>query len=107
MRTSCDFRPILADEGPRYPWFIGRDSLGARVSHIHVALMGDASLWDRVVFRDYLRRNPDSAAEYAALKRGLAHRLGGDREAYTRAKSAFITEAIASAKAEGEPGAAR
>jgi len=95
------FRPDFGDDGPRYPWFIGRDSSGVRVSHIHVALMGDASQWDRVVFRDYLMRHSDAARDYAALKHDLALRFPDDREAYTLAKANFITEVMACARAEG------
>ena len=87
------FRPALGDDGPRYPWFIGRDRSGRRVSHIHVARMDDASQWDRIIFRDYLRRHPDVASDYAVLKRDLASRFADDREAYTTAKTAFITRA--------------
>jgi GrpB-like predicted nucleotidyltransferase (UPF0157 family) len=95
------FRPTFGDDGPRYPWFIGRDASGARLSHVHVALMGDAPQWDRVVFCDYLRRHSDVARDYAVLKRDLAARFPDDREAYTLAKTAFITEAMARAEAEG------
>ena len=89
------FRPELGDDGPRYPWFIGRDASGQRVSHIHVALVDDAPQWDRVVFRDYLKGHRDAALEYAQLKRELAARFSGDREAYTLAKTAFIRDAPA------------
>jgi GrpB-like predicted nucleotidyltransferase (UPF0157 family) len=47
--------------------------------------------WRRVIaFRDQLRRDPQTARDYAALKQRLAgeHRL--DREAYTEAKRPFI-----------------
>lgn len=94
-------RPAFGDGGPRYPWFIGRDASGAGVSHIHVALIDDDPEWDRIVFRDYLRGHPDVALDYGALKRDLASRFPADREAYTLAKTAFITEAIACARAEG------
>lgn len=97
------FRPEFGDDGPRYPWFIGRDSSGVRVSHIHVALVDDVSQWDRIVFRDYLVRHSDAACDYAALKRNLAARFPNDREAYTLAKTAFITDAMARARAEGWP----
>lgn len=99
------WRPAFGEEGPRYPWFIGRDSEGARVSHIHVALIDDDSQWERVIFRDYLRRHPRIADEYAALKRDLAVRFPDDREAYTAAKTAFIATATAAAKGEGLTGA--
>lgn len=97
------FRPAFGDDGPRYPWFIGRAPSGARVSHIHVVLNEDGPQWDRVIFRDHLRRHDDVAREYAALKRDLATRYASDREAYTLAKTAFITNAIAAAKRE-DPG---
>lgn len=97
------FRPAFGDDGPRYPWFIGRDASGARLSHIHVALIDDTPQWDRVVFRDYLRRHPDAARNYAALKRDLAARFADDREAYTLAKTAFIHAAMERAQAEGLP----
>ena len=85
------WRPTSGDDtGPFYPWFIGRDAAGRRVSHIHVAPLDMTGQWERVAFRDHLRAHPDVAAEYAALKRELASRLGDDREAYTEAKTEFI-----------------
>ena len=95
------FRPDFGDDGPRYPWFIGRDTSGVRVSHSHVALVDDASQWDRIGFRDYLRQHPNAARDYAALKRDLATRFPDDREAYTLAKTAFIAQAMVCARAEG------
>jgi GrpB-like predicted nucleotidyltransferase (UPF0157 family) len=94
------FRPKLGDEGPRYPWFIGRDQTGRRVSHIHIALTRDASPWDRLVFRDYLRAHADMADQYARLKRDLSARYRHDREAYTLAKTAFITQVLDMARSE-------
>lgn len=91
------WRPLLGGTSPSYPWFIGRDASGRRVSHIHVALVEDAAQWDRVVFRDYLRARPEAAREYAALKRELASRFAADRATYTHAKSAFILATLESA----------
>lgn len=93
-------RPAFGDEGPRYPWFIGREPSGGRVSHIHIVLANDESQWNRVLFRDRLRRHPDIAREYGALKRDLAARFPDDREAYTLAKTAFITRVTDGAKRE-------
>ncbi len=92
------FRPGLGDDEPCYPWFIGRDASGARVSHIHIALIDDASQWDRVVFRDYLRDHQDVAHEHARLKHDLAALFSDDREAYTLAKTAFITAVLGLAR---------
>lgn len=93
-------RPEFGDEGPRYPWFIGRDSSGKRISHIHVVLINDQPQWDRVLFRDYLRRHREAANSYAALKRDLAMRCADDRAAYTLGKTAFIQEILTLARAE-------
>ncbi len=47
--------------------------------------------WDEMlVFRDYLRAHPDTAREYADLKRALARRSNADRSDYTDAKAPFI-----------------
>ena len=88
------------DTGPFYPWFIGRDATGRRISHVHVVRMDAEDQWDRVLFRDYLRHHRDVADEYAALKRELAGRLGHDREAYTEQKTAFILRIMDCAKSE-------
>lgn len=60
-----------------------------RTHHLHVATL-DSPLWERLLFRDYLRVHPDEAARYAALKRELAQTYANDRDAYTDAKSAYI-----------------
>ena len=98
------WRPTSGDDtGPFYPWFIGRDAAGRRVSHLHVAPPDMTGQWERVAFRDHLRSHPEVAAEYAALKRELAARLGGDREAYTEAKTEFILRITAEALAARPP----
>jgi GrpB-like predicted nucleotidyltransferase (UPF0157 family) len=95
------WRPTSGDDvGPFYPWFIGRDAAGRRVSHVHVVTPGQEGQWERVAFRDHLRRHPETAAEYAALKRELAARLGDDREGYTDAKTEFILRVTRIATAE-------
>lgn len=58
-----------------------------KVYHIHVRYPGD---WDELYFRDYLITNPETAAEYAALKRGLFKDYEHNRDGYTAAKGEFI-----------------
>jgi GrpB-like predicted nucleotidyltransferase (UPF0157 family) len=53
-----------------------------------------------IAFRDYLRRHPDVAAEYARVKRSLARALGHDRHAYTTAKGECIARVRNVAMAE-------
>ena len=65
-----------------------------RTHHIHIA-EPHSDAWQRpLLFRDYLRRTPDAAARYLRLKLDLAARYRNDREAYTRAKDAFVDDII-------------
>lgn len=93
------------DVPPFYAWFIKRDAVtGVRTHHIHMVEDHFVEHWDRLYFRDYLIANPDVAAEYAALKAGLASEHPNDRVAYTSAKSAFIRRVTAFAKSAGASG---
>lgn len=65
-----------------------------RTHHVHVT-EPDGELWQRLLFRDYLRANPAAARRYERLKHELAQRFRSDREAYTEAKSAFVEEIMA------------
>lgn len=69
------------------------------VFHIH---MGDKThpLWDRIYFRDYLRKNKKIAEEYESLKISLAKKFKYDRESYTNAKSEFVKRITEIAKNE-------
>lgn len=69
-----------------------------RTHHIHMSET-NGELWQRLIFRDYLRCNPDEAARYAALKHDLAARHSQDREAYTDAKSDYVDGVLAKARA--------
>lgn len=61
-----------------------------RSHHVHVFEIGHPEWRRHLLFRDYLRAHPETAVEYAALKRELARAHGLDREAYTDAKAPFI-----------------
>jgi GrpB-like predicted nucleotidyltransferase (UPF0157 family)/predicted kinase len=65
--------------------------------HLYVVVDGNRPHSDHVRFRDHLRRHPEVATAYAALKRDLALHHGADRVAYTDAKTAFITSALEAA----------
>ena len=65
-----------------------------RAYHIHLVEQG-SDLWRQyLAFRDCLRADPDVAARYADLKRGLAAQYPRDREAYISGKSSFVVRAI-------------
>lgn len=87
------WRPTHGDDGPPfYAWFIKRaPGTGARTHHIHMVEADFTGHWDRLKFRDHLVAHPETAQEYADLKRRLALEHPKDRVAYTEAKSAFIT----------------
>jgi GrpB-like predicted nucleotidyltransferase (UPF0157 family) len=79
-------------------WFC-KPSPAFRTHHLHLVPV-DSGLWhERLAFRDYLRRYPDVAREYAALKQALAARYRFDRDAYTEAKGPFVTRITALALA--------
>jgi len=68
-----------------------------RVYHLHIKRPGD---WEELYFRDYLKKHPVVAAEYAYLKQELKKKFEPDRDAYTNAKSEFIVKYSELAKRE-------
>ena len=77
-------------KGPWYCWLIIRQPNHSRRAHIHILEPGSSWMQERLAFRDYLRQQPEIAAEYARLKRQLAEQFPDDRVAYTEAKGNFI-----------------
>ena len=69
-----------------------RERPGTRRTHIHVRVAGSLSQQLALVFRDYLRSDPDWAARYGEEKRRLAPLLRTDRTAYVDAKEPFVWE---------------
>lgn len=84
---------LLDTDLPDYPCFY-RPASHPRTHHVHVCEAGSLHEQRHLAFRDYLRAHPETAAEYAALKRGLAPQFDAEvpaeREAYCEGKSAFI-----------------
>ena len=64
-----------------------------RTHHVHVVETLSA-MEQRLKFRDYLISNIDERDSYATLKRKLAAEHSGDREAYTDAKSSFVSRIL-------------
>ena len=92
------WRPTHGDDVPPwYAWFIKRDRGGARTHHIHM-VERHFEHWDRLLFRDYLIKYEEVAAEYQALKIRLATVHRNDRVTYTRAKTEFIVRVTEQAK---------
>jgi len=59
--------------------------------HVHIRIKGNVPQ-DEIYFRDYLRVNSEARDEYAKLKYALAEKHRFNREAYTQAKTGFITK---------------
>ena len=68
-----------------------------KVYHIHLRYAGDN---DELYFRDYLNEHPLVAKEYETLKLRLWKQYEHDRDAYTDAKTDFITQWTAEARKE-------
>jgi GrpB-like predicted nucleotidyltransferase (UPF0157 family) len=75
-----------------------------RLFHVHMVQVGSPFWADHLLFRNYLRRHPEEAARYAALKQDLAARHGKDRDAYTADKTDFVQGTLERARAELEAG---
>jgi GrpB-like predicted nucleotidyltransferase (UPF0157 family) len=72
--------------------------------HVHMVTMGSDFWEEHVLFRDYLRSNPQAAEEYGKLKRGLASRFRFDRDAYRAGKVPFIDTVVDAARRQaGRP----
>lgn len=61
-------------------------------------LTGDATEWERLLFRDYLIAHPQEAKAYGASKRRLVPAHPGDRIAYARVKSDYIGQVMRKAR---------
>ena len=98
---SYEFVWRMDEQIPYMNFFKGYSIRGisGQTFHIH---MGDKDhpLWDRIYFRDYLRKYPSALKEYEMLKKELAVQYTFNREKYTRAKTDFIKNVTQKAKAK-------
>jgi GrpB-like predicted nucleotidyltransferase (UPF0157 family) len=73
--------------------FEGRVFLRRPAHHLSLTARGSAYWIEHLAFRDALRADPELARRYGGLKRRLAEEHA-DTEAYTRAKTALVREAL-------------
>lgn len=78
------------DEMPFRRYFV-KNLNETRTHQIHMVEIKSEFWWRHLLFRDYLRQNPELANEYAALKKQLAKRAWVDVNEYADAKTEFIT----------------
>lgn len=75
-----------------------------RAYHVHLVEEGGPLWRDYVAFRSYLRAHPETARQFADLKRVLAARFSRDREAYMNAKASHVQEVLRLAGVSNYPG---
>jgi GrpB-like predicted nucleotidyltransferase (UPF0157 family) len=102
--------PVLTADGwlfwPEDPnrdyrlWFL-RPTPQERTHHLYLIQHDHPELRRLLLFRDALRDDADLRAAYAALKDQLTKRHPTDRDAYTDAKSAFISATVRARGADG------
>jgi len=99
--VTGDHRPPGDTTSPDSDWakYLGKPPDGQRLTNVHVRVAGAANQRYALLFRDYLRAHPRSAAAYAETKRRLAHYLPDNRHAYVTIKDPVCDLIIAAAEA--------
>lgn len=90
----------VGDQGieGRKAFRLREEPLQGKDHHLYVCRENAEELRRHLAFRGHLIANPHQAAAYGELKRTLARRFRADREAYTSAKTVFITEVLEEAE---------
>ena len=91
IRMSSEAKRISLNKG------YTENGFADKVYHIHLRYTGDN---DELYFRDYLNEHPDAAKEYETLKLRLWKQYEHDRDAYTDAKTDFISKWTAESRKE-------
>lgn len=93
------WRPTWGDNiPPFYAWFIKRNTNGIRTHHIHMVENDFVEHWDRLLFRDFLIKHPETAKKYESLKLRFINEFQYDRVTYTKSKTEFIQRITQMAK---------
>jgi len=89
-------------EAPVKGWFYYSKNVNGRRTHkVHVCSVGHKTVWEKLMFKDYMRRNPTRAEEYGKLKVALEAANKGGMAEYLEAKAPFIQETLHLAIEEG------
>jgi GrpB-like predicted nucleotidyltransferase (UPF0157 family) len=92
-----EYVPALEEATPERRYF-RKTAGGDHTHHLHVVETG-SNWWERhLLFRDYLRANPDVAAAYERVKRRAAREHRHDEAAYGAAKAGFVDRVEARAR---------
>ncbi len=83
--------------------FFKKIQSGKITHHIHMVEI-NSPFWERhLLFRDYLRENPEVATEYGLLKKELAKCQWKDTNDYAEAKTQFIRKTEEQARRKDTP----
>jgi GrpB-like predicted nucleotidyltransferase (UPF0157 family) len=101
LDVTDDHRPPGDATSPDSDWakYLCKPPKGHRLTNVHVRGAGAANQRYALLFRDYLRAHPGSAAAYAETKRRLAHYLPDNRHAYVTIKDPVCDLIVAAAEA--------
>lgn len=80
-------------ENPEWYYCIGK-RLDNIYYHLHLVKDRSAFWENHILFRDYLRGEPDMIKEYYELKKSLAEKFRHERLEYNLAKTEFITSIV-------------
>ena len=83
------WRPATGKDSSWYAWFIKRNYTGERTHHIHM-IEADFAMWERLLFRDYLKEFPVKARLYSEIKEKASISFPNDRVKYTEAKGDVV-----------------
>lgn len=84
---------------PRRHYFVKGEP---RTHHLHMLEVASEEWKHHLLFRDYLRENPEVMRAYVELKQRLAAQFAADRQAYQSGKDSFIQAVLLTAKTEGD-----
>ncbi|WP_371932615.1 GrpB family protein [Bacillus carboniphilus] len=90
---------VLKEDFPERRFF-RKGQWRAGTHHLHFYRFEGEHWNNQILFRDYLRENPDASKEYYQLKVNLAMKFRFDRVSYTQNKASFIQSVLRKAKKE-------
>ena len=71
-----------------------KSPVGLPAHHLYACVQGCVALENHLTLREYLRRNPPTAAAYGQLKKKLAEQFPADIESYVAGKTDFLVEVL-------------
>ncbi|PAQ15493.1 hypothetical protein CD798_06820 [Bacillaceae bacterium SAOS 7] len=108
LKEVDEFIELLEEIGYEYVFhkefpnrrFFRKGVWRAGTHHLHVYKYESEEWNNNILFRNYLRTEPEILHQYYKLKKELAEKYHSDKVAYTKAKAPFITNIIQKARSE-------